>query len=121
MHRRERGMTAIGWVITLAFGGMFLLAGLRVGPVYLEHMKVRSAMQKVASELSGNKPTVSAVSNALARRYNVEGITHPDFEDIKVRKEGAGVRIVAKYDHVVPYIKNLSFMVSFDEHVDITH
>ncbi len=119
MYRRQRGMTAIGWLITLAFGGLFLLAGLRIGPTYLEHMKVRSAMEKVSSELSGNNPSVTDVSNALAKRYNVEGITHPDFKSIKIRKEGSGIRIEAKYDHVVPYIGNVSFLVSFDEYVDI--
>lgn len=120
MYRHQQGMTAIGWVITLAFGGMFLLAGLKIGPAYMEHMKVRSAMEKVASELSGNNPSVASVSNALAKRYNVEGITHPDFNEIKVRKEGAGIRIEAKYEHIVPYISNVSFMISFDEYVDVT-
>ena len=120
MRRLENGMTLIGWLVTLAFGGMFLLAGLRLGPVYLEHMKVLSALEKVASEQSGNAPTVSDVRNALAKRYNVEGITHPDFEDIKVIREGSGIRVVAKYDHVVPYFANINFLVAFDEYVDIT-
>ncbi len=119
MQTNQQGMTAIGWLITLAFGGLFLLGGLRLGPIYLEHMKVKSAMGKVASELSGNNASVADVSNALARRYNVEGITHPKFEEIRVKKEGAGIRIVAKYDHVEPFIGNVSFMVSFDEYVDV--
>lgn len=116
---QESGMTMIGMIITLAFAGMFLLAGLKIGPVYLQHMKVKSAIEKVASELEGNDPTVENARNALAKRYNVEGITHPKYEDIKVRKEGAGIRIVAKYDHVVPYFGNVYFLVAFDDYVDI--
>lgn len=116
---QESGMTMIGMIIALAFGGMFLLAGLKIGPIYLEHMKVKSAIEKVASELDGNNPSVTDVKNALAKRYNVEGITHPDYEDIKVRKEGSGIRIEAKYDHVVPYLANIHFLVAFDEYVDI--
>lgn len=119
MHRQQRGMTMIGMIIAFAFGGMFLLAGMKIGPVYLEHMKVKSAIEKVASELSGNNPSVADVKNALAKRYNVEGISHPDYEDIKVRKEGAGIRIEAKYDHVVSYIGNVHFLVAFDEYVDV--
>lgn len=116
---KQSGMTMIGAIIALAFGGLFLLAGLKIGPVYLEHMKVKSAIEKVASELSGNNPSVADVKNALARRYNVEGISHPKFEDIRVRKEGAGIRIEAKYDHVVPYVANVHFLVAFDDYVDV--
>lgn len=119
IERREMGMTMIGMIIALAFGGLFLLAGLKIGPVYLEHMKVKSAIEKVASELSGENASVTDVKNALARRYNVEGITHPKYEEIKVRKEGAGVRIEAKYDHVVPYIGNVFFLVAFDDYADV--
>lgn len=119
LGRQESGMTMIGIVILLAFGGLFLLAGLKIGPVYLEHMKVKSAIEKVASELDGNNPSVADVKNALARRYNVEGITHPEYEDIKVRKEGSGIRVEAKYDHVVPYVANIHFLVAFDDYVDI--
>lgn len=119
MRLREGGMTAIGWLITLAFGGLFLFAGLRLGPVYVENMKVRSAIQKVASEFSGQRATIPEVRNALVKRYNVEGITHPDFKDIRIANEGSNIRIVAKYDHVVPYIGNVSFQVAFDDYVDI--
>lgn len=116
---QQHGMTMIGWLILLAFGGLFLLAGMKIGPVYLEHMKVKSAIEKVASELNGNNASVADVKNALAKRYNVEGIEHPEFDDIKVRKEGAGIRIEAKYDHVVPYVANISLLVAFDDYVDI--
>lgn len=119
MHRKESGMTAIGWVITLAFGGLFLLAGLRLGPVYLEHMKVKSAIRKVVSEQSGKAATITDVKNSLAKRYNVEGITYPEFDEIKIAKEGSGIRIIAKYDHVVPYISNVNFLVAFDDYVDV--
>lgn len=119
MQSKQSGMTAIGWVVALAFGGLFLLAGLRLGPVYMEHMKVRSAIQKVVKEQSGNGATIVDVKNALAKRYNVEGITHPKFDEIKIAKEGSGIRITSKYDHVVPYIANVSFLVSFDEYADV--
>ncbi len=121
MHRREGGMTAIGWVLTLAFGGLFLLAGLRLGPVYMEHMKVMAAIQKVVEQHSGERSSITDIRNALAKRYNVEGITYPDFKQIKIAKEGAGVRITSKYDHVVPYIGNVNFLVAFDNYVDIPH
>ena len=119
MRRQESGMTAIGVVLALAFGALFLLAGMRLGPVYVEHMKVKAAMEKLVSEFSGQSATVHEVSTAMAKRYNVEGISHPDFKEIKIRMEGPGIRIVAKYDHVVPYIGNVNFMVSFDDYVDI--
>lgn len=119
MRTRESGMTAIGLVIALAIGGLILFAGLRLGPVYIEHMKVISAMEKVVSEFSGKSATVPEVRNALGKRYDIESISHPSLKDIKIVKEGSGIRMVATYDHVVPYLGNISFMVSFDDYMDI--
>ncbi len=38
--RRERGMTVLGLLILVAFVGMFVYAGIRLTPIYIEYMAV---------------------------------------------------------------------------------
>ena len=120
MRSKQEGMTFLGWVIVLAILGVFVLAGLRLVPIYLNSVKLKSVVDGVKRDLDGAQATKANVVNALAKRYNVEGLTHPDFADIEIKKSSQGYTIIADYEERAAFIGNIEFAVSFDKSVEIT-
>ena len=65
MYHRQQGITAIGFIILAAFIGLFILAGVKLAPVYLEGMDVKSALTKAKTELDGNRPSIVDIRDAI--------------------------------------------------------
>jgi hypothetical protein len=111
-------MTMISLVFILALVGAVGYAGVRLFPVYLNYMKVVSTLRAVARESKGGSDEAS-VRAALARHWNIEDITGIDYRDVEIKKEDGDVTLHAAYDDKVPYVANVSLMVSFDTSVKI--
>ena len=115
--RRERGMTTVGLMILVAFVGMFAFAGLRLTPVYLNYMKVQGVINAIHDEFDGTNPTRAAIRSSIARRFDVESVSQIEARQVTVTSVDSGFEVRAQYNHVAPFIANVSFMVEFDKAV----
>jgi len=115
--RRERGITTVGMVILLAFIGLCAFAALRLTPVYLNYMKVVGVVNGVHEEFDGRNPTRGAIRNSITRRFDVESVGEITARDVSVTAVDGGFEVNAAYDHVAPFIGNISFSVRFDKKV----
>lgn len=108
-------MTTLGFIILALFIGLFAFAAIRLTPVYLNYMKVAGVVSGVHQEFDGQNPTVAAIRRSIQRRFEIESVSEIRATDIKVTPKGAGYEIDATYDHVAPFIANVSFSVHFSE------
>lgn len=112
---RERGMTTLGMIILVAFIGLFAFATLRLTPIFLNYMKVVGVIEGVYDEFDGRNPTRSAIRNSLLRRFDVESVGQITAREVSVTAVDGGFEVRAQYDHVAPFIANISFSVHFDK------
>lgn len=118
--QKQRGMTFIGWVIVLAIIGIFALTIIRLAPVYLEHMKISSALDGTRDAFNGQGDTdVRDVRSAIAKRFNIEGVNIIKAADVKINNSEGGIVARATYSQEVPFVANVSFKVDFDKSVEI--
>jgi hypothetical protein len=115
--RRETGMTTVGLIVLVAFVGLFVFAGLRLTPVYLNYMKVVGVVDGVHGEFDGRNPTRSAIRNSITRRFDVESVSQITAREVTVTAVDGGFEVRAQYDHVAPFIANVNFSVHFDKNV----
>jgi hypothetical protein len=115
--RREDGMTTIGLIVLVAFVGLFAFAGIRLTPVYLNYTKVLGVINGVQEEFDGTNPSRSAIRNSISRRFDVESVGEISARDITVTSVDGGFEVRANYEHVTPFIANVSFSVEFDKTV----
>ena len=113
--RRERGMTMVGMVILVAFIGLFAFAALRLTPVYLNYAKVVGVVNGIHEEFDGRNPTRSAMRNSITRRFDVESVGEITAREVSVTAVDGGFEVRVQYDHVSPFIANVSFFVHFDK------
>jgi len=120
MHRRQRGVTAIGWVFLLVPIAIVGYAGVRLAPVYLNYMKVARSLEQLEASLSASDVASAAgVRVALERQFDVESVDYPKVADVAVRRD-SGVWIVqATYDDSAPLFSNISILVEFDKTVTL--
>lgn len=118
--RKQRGVTAIGWIFLLTPLAIVLYALIRVGPVYLNYWRVVDAMQKTASELKSDETlSPQAIRSSLGKRFDVgyvEGMTE---NDIEVRKADAGWEMSCDYEGVAPLFSNVTLVMAFKKTVVI--
>ena len=117
--RRERGMTTFGMLILVAFVGLFVFAGIRLVPVYLEHMKIVSVLDGVKDEYEGQSPSRQDLMRSLSRRFDIESINVISEKDLEIKKIADGYTIEAKYENHTPFIANISFTVTFNKLVEV--
>jgi len=113
--RRQRGMTALGLAILLAFMGIFAFGAIRLTPVYLNYMKVVGVVDGVVAEFEGQNANAAAIRRSISRRFDVESVSEIQAKDVKVSAVDGGLQVSAVYDHATPFISNVSFLVHFDK------
>lgn len=115
LRQRQGGITTLGLIILVAFVGMFVFAGIRLTPVYLNYSKVASVVEGVRKEFDGNGATRSEIRTSISRRFDIESVGVIKAKDIKVTTVDGGLEVAATYSHKAPFISNVSFVVDFDK------
>ena len=108
-------MTTLGLIFLVCFVGLFAFAGIRLTPVYLNYMKVVGVVNGIHEEFDGQNAAREAIRSSIARRFDVESITVINARDVKVTSVDGGYEVRAEYNHLSPFIGNVSFSVHFDK------
>jgi Domain of unknown function (DUF4845) len=121
LTRRDRqgGMTFIAMLFVLGMLGMFLYAGVRLLPVYLNYLKVARSMDAAAGEFKSENPDPGAVRRSLEKHWQIEDISAVDSKEVEVTKDETGMVMHVAYDEAAPYISNVSLSVHFDKTVKV--
>ena len=119
MRAKQQGVSFLGFIVIAAVVGVIGFAALKLIPVYLEYMRVQQVLSDIKTQYDGQGATIPAIKNAIIKRLEVEAVETLDSEEFKMNKKDDGIEIRAKYDRVVPYLFNISLMVSFDKAVEI--
>ena len=117
LRHDQAGMTTLGLIIFVSFVGVFVFAGIRLTPVYLNYMKVAGVIAGVHKEYDGANATRSAIRSSISRRFDIESVGVITAKDVKVTKVDGGHEVAATYSHKAPFVANVSFIVDFDKRV----
>ena len=115
MRAKQRGASFLGFIAIAAVVGIIGLAVLRLTPVYLEYMRVRQVLTDVKAQYDNQGATVPAIKNTILKRLDVEAVGTLELDDFQITKTESGIEVRAKYDRTVPYVANVSLLVSFDQ------
>ena len=117
--RKQQGMTLIGMVIVAFIAGVFVLAALRLTPVYLEYMKVDSALKSMKRDLDGSNAGPAQIRTALQRRFDIDDVKSLTPRDVKIERTANGYRVQAAYESRTSFVANVYFLVDFDKSVEV--
>jgi hypothetical protein len=120
MRSRQQGITFLGLLVALVLVGGWVYVGIRLTPIYLQGMAVKSALNKVRDEFQSNPGTTEQmVRVGISRQFDVESITSIDFRDVEITRDGGTFIVRAAYQDTAPLVSNISLLVDFDNSVEI--
>jgi len=118
MRNRQRGITMLGLLILVTFLGLFVYAGIRLVPVYLEYMNIAKTLEGLKSE-TGGSASPQTIRSIIGKHFDVSYITSLDPKDVEITKEGDFFTVRAAYDATAPFVGNVDFVVHFDKVVSV--
>jgi hypothetical protein len=118
MHK-QRGMTLIGMLIVAFIAGIFVLAAIRLTPVYLEYMNVNSALASMKRDLDGSNAGPSQIRTALGRRFEIDNVKSLSPKDVVIERSANGYQVRADYESRAPFVANVYFLVDFKGSVEV--
>ena len=117
-HRRQAGITALGFLFLAIIFGAVGLAALKVTPLYIQGMRVKTILADLKEEMDGNGGTANSLRLNLGSRLYVEGIAlEPNA--VKITPGDIGYSVQIQYDNKTRYLDDIWFMVAVDEQIEI--
>lgn len=119
MRRTQRGMSLLGFVITLGVAGLFVYFGMRVFPMYYEYYSVKQALKGLQNEPGIAEQDVGSIKTLFFRRLDISYSENVKPQDVKLeRGENGGWKMAVDYEIRKPLFGNLDIVGKF--HADGT-
>lgn len=113
MKRTQRGMTLIGFVITLAVVGVFLYMGMKVIPMYSEYFSVKQALEGLSKESDITQQDPAKIKDLFFRRLYISYAENVKPENVKIVRKDVGYLMSVNYEVRKPLIGNLDVVGKF--------
>lgn len=116
---RQRGMTAIGWVIVLGLIAFFTLITLRLVPLYLEYGKVASVLESLENEPGITRASKAEIYKLISRRFDVNDVSNVDPRDATIESKNGVLTVNMNYERRTKIAGNIDVVVTFDKTVEV--
>ena len=116
--KRQQGLTFISLVFILGLIAFFVLLGLKIGPIYLDHSKVVSALAEIEKTPDIEQQSEAQIRDSLSKRFNMNYVNDVTQDDITVTKHGNYLKVAIEYEVVRKIAGNLSVLVEFNDVIE---
>lgn len=116
----QRGMTMWSLLFVLGVIATIVFLVLKLLPVYLADMKIRSALDSLTRQSDVGSMSKGDISEALRKRFEIDNVDHVDLgKDMTITARGRNRTIRIKYEAVVPMVANVSALMDFDHQREV--
>lgn len=115
----QRGMTFISFLLAVGLFGFFVTLVLKIGPIYLEHYKVKSSLEALKTDRELASKSREEILKSLGKRWDIEMVNSVSTSDVAVTRDINQVSVRVAYDVVKPLFGNLDVLVHFDDAIEV--
>jgi hypothetical protein len=116
LRHRQRGLGLWGWIFVLGVIGFFAMVTLQLIPIYLAELSIQRVVKATAQDQGNAGLPLPELRRSMRTRWDVEGITTLDMNQIKLVKHGASGRALAyEYEARAHLFYNISIVVNFKQ------
>jgi cell division protein FtsL len=119
LPKRQQGLTFISLVFILGFIAFFVLLGLKIVPVYIDHSKVTSSLAELEKTADIQEKTEAEIRDSLSKRFNINYVSDVTQDDITITKQGSYLKVVIEYEVVRKIAGNLSILLEFNDVIEV--
>lgn len=117
-HQRQSGITMASFVMAVLLVGIGAGTSLRLLPLYVDHMRVRSALRDTKDQLIDNlrnqkQTDVKSIEAQLMEKLRERGVARVTRQNITVTPVTDGFTMAIDYDARTPWIGSIDLIVHF--------
>lgn len=116
--RTQAGITAIGFLILAVLFGVVGLAALKIGPMYMQKMRLDTILTDIQREFSRGARNPADIRLELNKRLAVEGLRLPR-ESVTITQDTDSYNVRIQSENREPYLGDIYFLVVYDRQVEI--
>ena len=113
-YSKQSGMTYVNILALLILFGFVMMLFLKIGPIYVENMKVQSGMNTLMEEPGITKKNTRAIKDLLQRRFDIDMIESINTDKVDVFMEGKTLIVETKYEVRKHLFANVDVVISFE-------
>ncbi len=117
--KHQQGLTFISLVFILGLIAFFVLLGLKIGPIYLDHSKVASALAEIEKTPDIEQQSEAEIRNSLGKRFDINYVNDVTQKDITIVHNGNYLKVAIEYEVVRKIAGNLSVLVEFNDVIEV--
>ena len=119
LARRQRGVSAVGWIAIMGIFGLLVISFFKVFPMYYGNFKLQSALQALAQDESIDPKSKRAIWDSLQKRLFINEVRHITREHVKMSRKEGQTTVLVEYSVEDDYIGNLYIGARFSESIVI--
>ena len=126
LTNKQTGMSTIVLIVIIGLFGYAIFIGLKITPVYMEYLSIKSAVDGLADEMQTRQMSKTQFKDLMRRRLDINYVsidgltpsrdgcekTKKDVFYFKSAKKNTDVGV--NYEKRIPVIANIDFLISFD-------
>jgi hypothetical protein len=117
--KKQQGLTFISLIFVLGLIAFFVLLGLKIGPIYLNHSKVVSTLVELKKTTGIEDQSETEIRDSLSKRFNINYVDDVTQKDIIITRHENYLKVVIAYEVVTNIVGNLSVLVEFNDVMEI--
>lgn len=115
----DRGLTFLGFLIVAGVFGFFVLLILKIGPIYLDHYKVKASLASLRSDPDLASRTKNEILISLEKHWEIDMIDSVSRDNVEVIKDMHKMKVQITYDVIQPIVGNVDVLVHFDDAIEV--
>lgn len=117
--KRQQGFTFISLIFILGLIVFFVVLGLKIGPIYLDHSKVVSTLSELKRTPGIEEQSESEIRKSLSKHFDMNYVNDVTQENITIARHENYLKVVIEYEVVKNIVGNLSVLVAFNDVMEI--
>ncbi|MBQ0723850.1 MAG: DUF4845 domain-containing protein [Cycloclasticus sp.] len=117
--QQQKGFTFIGLVIVLAIIGVITLTVLKIFPVYMEHLAVKTAMEAIETDPELKNMSPGEIRRLFEKKLDVNQVTSVNAKNAKIGRGIGEITFKIEYEVRKDYIGNVDLILSFSDQFEV--
>ena len=117
--KKQQGLTFISLVFVLGLIAFFVILGLKIGPIYLNHSKVVSTLAELKKTTDIEGQSEAEIRDSLSKRFNINYVDDVTQKDITITRYENYLKVVIAYEVITNIVGNLSVLVEFNDVMEV--
>jgi len=118
--KKQKGMTAIGWLFVIMIVGMFFIVLIRIFPMYKGSFDVSTSLESLTTDPKAQGKPAIVIRKLLMKRLDINMVREVSAQDITISRSREGITVEVDYEVRKPLFGNLYLLMAYNKSVLIS-